>query len=113
MNTVQKLVLGAIMIAFGAVLFVGTRTFAADSDAAGLFKAKCAICHGADGSGNSPMGKMMKVPDLASAEVQKRSDAELTEAITTGKNKMPPFKGKLTDEQIHSMVSYVRQLAKK
>ncbi len=113
MNTVQKVVLGAIMIAFGAILFVGTRTFAADSDGAGLFKAKCAICHGADGSGNSPMGKMMKVPALGSAEIQKRSDAELTEAITNGKNKMPAFKGKLTDEQIHSLVTYLRQLPKK
>ena len=113
MKKVPTVLLGALIAAFGAFLFVGARAYAADSDAAGIFKAKCGICHGADGSGNSPMGKLMKVPDLKSAAVQGRSDAELTEIITNGKNKMPPFKGKLSEEQTHSLVSYIRQLAKK
>ncbi len=55
-----------------------------------LYKSKCATCHGADGTG-SAMGKKMGAHDFTSAEVQKMSDAELTDAITNGKNKMPKY----------------------
>ena len=82
-------------------------------DAAALYKSKCLMCHAADGSGNSPTGKAMKVPDLRSEDVQKKTDAQLIEATTNGKAKMPAFKGKLTDEQIKDLVKYVRELAKK
>lgn len=82
-------------------------------DTAALYKSKCAMCHGADGSGDTPTGKAMKVTDLRSAEVQKQTDAQLIASTTTGKNKMPAFKGKLTDDQIKDLVKYVRELAKK
>jgi mono/diheme cytochrome c family protein len=82
-------------------------------DAAALFKSKCALCHGEDGSGNTPTGKALKAKDLRSDEVQKKSDAELTEVITKGRNKMPPFGQKLKPEQIQQLVGYIRQLGKK
>jgi len=82
-------------------------------EGADVYKSKCAMCHAADGSGNSPTGKAMKVPDLRSDEVQKKTDAQLIEATTNGKGKMTPFKGKLTDAQIKDVVKYVRELAKK
>jgi len=85
----------------------------AQGDAAALFKQKCAVCHGADATGNVPMGKMLKVPDLHSADVQKQTDAQLTDAITNGKGKMTAYKGKLTDDQIKQLVAYTRELAKK
>ena len=47
-----------------------------------------------------------------SADIQKMSDADLTAAITSGKGKMPAYKGKLTDAQIKDMVSYIRTLKK-
>jgi len=80
-----------------------------------LFKTKCAACHGPDGSGNTTMGKSLGAKDLASAEVQKQSDAQLTDSITNGMlgGKMPAYKGKLTDDQIKSLVGYIRTLAKK
>ena len=78
-----------------------------------LFKSKCAMCHGPDASGKTPMGQTLKVPDLRSDIVQKKNNAELKATITKGKNKMPAFDGKLTDEQIHSIVKYVRELGKK
>lgn len=113
MKKFRTVLLGALIATFGTCLFVGARAYAAGSDSAGLFKANCAICHGTDGSGNSPMGKMMKVPDLKSKAVQDLSDAELTATITNGKSKMPPFKGKLSAAQIHSLVGFIRMLAKK
>jgi len=84
-------------------------------DAAATFKAKCSVCHGADGSANSAMGKQLGAKDLRSEEVQKQTDAQLNAAITNGMGggKMPAYKGKLTDDQIKGLVSYVRSLAKK
>ncbi len=85
----------------------------AQEDAAGLYKAKCAACHGADGSGNTAVGKSMKIRDFHSPDVQKQTDAQLTEMISAGKGAMPSYKGKLTDEQIKQLVGYIRELGKK
>jgi cytochrome c6 len=78
-----------------------------------IFKSKCVVCHGPDGSGNTSVGKSLKVADLRSAEIQKKSDAELTQSISDGKNNMPGFKGDLSDDDIHTVLSYVRTLAAK
>lgn len=56
-------------------------------DTGKIYKAKCAMCHSADGSGNSPMGKTLKIRDLRSPDVQKQSDAQLSEIISKGKAK--------------------------
>jgi cytochrome c553 len=70
-------------------------------DAAALYKSKCAACRGADGSGNVPTGKTLGVTDLTSGDLQKQTDAQLTDSIANGKGKkMPAYKGKLTDDQI-------------
>ena len=101
-----------VVLAFGALSLVGSSARAQD-DAAGLFKSKCAACHGADGTGNTPVGKSMKIRDFHSPDVQKQSDADLTQIITAGKGAMPSYKGKLTDAQIKQLVGYIRSLAKK
>lgn len=75
-----------------------------------LFKSKCAGCHGADGTG-SAMGKKMGAHDFTSADVQKMSDAELTDIITNGKNKMPKY-ASLKPEEVKGLVAYVRTLKK-
>jgi cytochrome c6 len=100
-------------VALVAVLSLFNAPVRAQNDGAGLFKAKCAACHGADGSGNTSVGKSMKIRDLHSADVQKQTDAQLTDIITAGKGAMPAYKGKLTDDQIKQLVGYVRELAKK
>ena len=80
---------------------------------AGVFKAKCVTCHGPDGSGNTPVGKSLQTADLRSPEVQKKSDAELTQSVSEGKGNMPAFKGNITDDEIQSVLKYVRTLAAK
>ena len=80
---------------------------AAADDAAGTYKAKCAMCHGADGKG----GKM-GTRDFASPEVKAESDAQLTDIIAKGKGKMPAYAGKLQDAEIKDLVTFVRGLAK-
>ena len=85
----------------------------AQDDAAALFKAKCAVCHGANGDGSTAIGKNMKLRDLRSAEVQAQTDAQLKTITCCGKGKMPGYQGKLTDDQIAQLVSYIRTLAAK
>jgi cytochrome c6 len=71
------------------------------------FKAKCAMCHGADGK-----GKSMPNTDLTAADVQKKSDADLSGIISNGKPpKMPAYKS-LTPDQVKDMVAYIRSLKK-
>jgi len=92
-----------------AILIILPATLAA-ADGAALYKAKCAMCHGADGSGATPMGKSMKLRDLRSPEVQKQTDAELTKVTADGKGKMPAYKGKMTDAEISAVVAHMRTL---
>ena len=80
---------------------------------ADLYKAKCQMCHAADGSGNTPAGKAMKAIPFNSPDVMKESDATLTAVIKKGKGKMPAFAGKLTDAQITDLVAYIHTLQKK
>jgi cytochrome c6 len=113
-----------VMFAFTALLlvFFGLTIFAASivraspapagAASASTFKAKCVMCHGPDGGG-SQVGKTMNVPDLRSPDVQKKTDAELAQIITDGKGGMPSFKGALSDDQIHGLVTYVRSFAQK
>ena len=77
-------------------------------DAAATYKAKCAMCHGADGKG----GKM-GTRDFASPEVQKASDADLAGIIANGKGKMPKYGDKLKENEVKDLVTYIRGLAKK
>jgi mono/diheme cytochrome c family protein len=95
-----------------AAVALGSMALAAQ-DAAGLYKAKCSACHGADGKGDTPVGKKMGLRDFASHEVQKMNDDELTAIIADGKDKMPSYKKSLKPEQIKELVGYVRSLAKK
>jgi cytochrome c6 len=110
MNSFALRIVQKIFFALAIVLFFGASVRA---DGPGDFKAKCAMCHGADGTGSTATGKALKVRDLASPDVQSQTDAQLTEIVTNGKNKMPAYKGKLTDDQIKGLVAYIRGLAKK
>lgn len=76
------------------------------------YKAKCAMCHGADGSGNTPVGKSMKLRSLKSPEDIKATDAELFKDTKSGVGKMQGYAGKLTDAQITDVVAYIRTLQK-
>jgi cytochrome c6 len=100
------------LVAVG-LLAVSAGSSKAQSAAETLYKAKCAMCHGPDGKGETPAGKSLKVVSFATPEVAKMSDEELETVITKGKNKMPAFDGKLKKEQIEQLVSYIRELAKK
>jgi mono/diheme cytochrome c family protein len=54
----------------------------------------------------------MGAKDFASADVQGKSDQQLSDAIKSGQGKMPAYKGKLTDDQVKDLVTYIRSLKK-
>jgi cytochrome c6 len=102
-------------MAFGLTLTaVSLVTTAANADntAEATYKAKCQMCHGPDGKGETPTGKAMKVKDFSSEDVQKMSDADLSAVISSGKGKMPPYKT-LTPDQVKDLVGYIRSFGKK
>jgi len=112
MNHLSVRVFRCAAPAFGA-LFLLVAPLRGQGDAASLYKTKCAACHGADGKGDTTVGKKLGARDLNSAEVQKQSDAQLTEVVTKGRNKMPAYEGKLSKEQIAQLVAYIREIGKK
>jgi len=109
-NGISKM--AVVLVLLGAAFFSSVRADAQDAGAA-LYKTKCAACHGADGKGETAMGKANKLRDLASADVQKQSDAELTTMIENGKGKMPAYAKSLKPDQVKDLIAYIRSLAKK
>jgi cytochrome c6 len=104
------------LLSIGAVLCIATLALPvrlrAQNDAEKIYKTNCVLCHAADGSGNSPSGKALGAEDLRSDVVQKKTDAELADAIAQGKGKMPAFGKKLRPEDISKLVAYIRALPK-
>jgi cytochrome c6 len=92
-------------MSLAAMMLAGTMAFATGADD---YKAKCAMCHGADGKG--AMAKKMGSHDLNDPAVQGKSEADIAKVITDGQGKMTGFKGKLTDDQIKGVAAYVKTL---
>ena len=78
----------------------------------------CASCHGKDGKGQTKAGKMAGVKDQTDAQYQAGlNDDKMFAAIKEGmkegaKEKMKPFKDKLSDDEIKALVAHVRSLKK-
>ena len=101
---------GAVL---GGLLLCVSPARGADDATVKLYQTKCAACHAADGSGNTTVGKALKLKDIRDPEAQKVSDADLTTLIAKGKEKMPANEKALKPEQIKSLVAYVRELSQK
>jgi len=109
--TIYRPALTFSAIFFFAITLGLTTARAADDATQSAFKTNCVTCHGPDGSG-SRIGKSLKVADFHSDDVKKKTDAQLIQSVTEGKNNMPPFKNTLTADQIKSLIGYVRELGK-
>ena len=94
------------------ILVVALAPIAFAADGAAIYKAKCASCHGADGKGQSPMGKKMNLRDLGSPEVQKQTYKELYDWTADGRGKMPAYKDKLSADEIKALVAHMRTFKK-
>ncbi len=109
---ITKLAILIGMIAVALFLVLPNLSWAAD-DGAGLYKAKCAMCHGADLAGKPAA----KIPSLVSDDAKKASDADLTDMIANGgkdKKASHAFSNKgVTADQLKAVVSYIREAQKK
>jgi cytochrome c553 len=105
--------LAALVLAIAVALFVLIPNLAWAEDGAGIFKAKCAMCHGADATGKPAA----KIPSLVSDDAKKLSDADLTDFIANGgpnKKATHAFSTKgLSPDDIKAVVSAIRDLQKK
>lgn len=80
------------------------------TNGAKIFKANCAACH--LGGRNVVMAAKTLKKD-ALEKYQMNSLAAITKQVQNGKNAMPAFKGKLNDQQIEDVASYVLEQAEK
>ena len=91
-----------------ATLTLSAAAYAGDLVEDPVFKAKCAMCHGASAEGR----EKMKTPPLK--DRANRSADELTKAIEDGNDKqtpkMPAFKEKLSPDEIKTLVAEIKSL---
>ena len=120
----MKLLLKLILVVVGVLLAVNSLTpnqaardhaYSAPAVAAAstetLFKQKCSKCHGADGSGDTSLGRIFGTPDFTDSGwwAKHPNTAEHVRVITKGKKNMPAFGKKLTRAQIASLATYIQR----
>jgi cytochrome c553 len=106
----------SIMLA--AVLGFAATLAASASDAKGNWDTLCAKCHGADGKGQTNIGKRLGVKDYTDPQVQAAlKDEAVVKAIKEGlKDKdgkilMKPTAG-LSDDEVNALAAYMRTFKK-
>ena len=86
-----------------------------------LYHSNCSPCHGENGDGKGPGARMLPVKPANHRDgkvMNQRSDQELSDIIVKGgagvgrSPFMPAWEGQLSEEQIRSLVSYIRSLAR-
>lgn len=106
-RSLMSLALGVLLLAMFSNL-----AWSEASPGEATFKSKCVLCHGADGTGNTPLGKQLQAANFHSKDIQKKTNAELHKVIHDGQTNMPPFADQLSDDQIDQVIKYVRTLGK-
>lgn len=98
------------ILAIAALIVVSSTALCAADAAAGkvAYDKSCKSCHGANGTPNAAVAKMMKV-DIADLKSTKLSDAEIKAVIADGKGKMKPV-ASVTGASADNVVAYVRSM---
>ena len=105
-----------VVIAIGLLAAFAGVSMAADVKE--NWEKNCQKCHGADGKGNTKMGRQSGVKDYNDPKVQEElKDENAIKIIKEGivekdKKKMDPYKDKLTDEEIKALIAYIRAFKK-
>ena len=103
----------ALAVCCGIPFVGGSVVHAASAEE--LFGKHCASCHGKDGKARTPIARQLGVKDLTQS---KTTDGEIEKQVTEGKKddrgnqKMPPFKDKLSPEEIKSLIEFVKSFRK-
>lgn len=79
-----------------------------------LYMKNCASCHGKTGLGDGVKSRALKdyAGDFSGAFYQNQTDGEHFYKTKFGRNEMPKYEGKMSDEDIWSMVNYMRTFKK-
>ena len=81
----------------------------------GIYQQQCLRCHGPNLDGNGPdsLDLIVRPANLRSAIIRSKTDWELLVAISNGVlfTPMHSFRGKLTDEQMLDVLSYIRSIS--
>ncbi len=106
------------LFAAGALIAAGA-ALALAAPVAENWENHCAKCHGADGKGQTKVGKKLSVKDYTSAAEQaKFTDAEAIKITSegfkdaAGKERMKGFKDEVSAKEIDELVKHVRQFKK-
>jgi len=81
-----------------------------------IYNVDCALCHGENGDGKGDMASDIKnITDFTNPDVQKSAtDGQWFQIIRKGKGDMPPEdNGRAKDDDVWSMVNYIRAFGKK
>ena len=98
------------------VCFIAGTSLAADVKE--NWEKHCQKCHGADGKGNTKMGKQSGAKDYTDPKVQEEMKDDkaikvIKEGITEkGKKKMDPYGDKLSDDEIKAFIAHIRAFKK-
>lgn len=101
-----------LLLASGGLMLAPSFAAGQEQSGSSIFKSKCVLCHGADGSGNTPLGKQLQAANLRSKDVQKKTNGALHKVVHDGQTNMPPFGGQLSDHEIDQVIRYIRTLGK-
>jgi mono/diheme cytochrome c family protein len=112
------LLLAILAIVFGGAILSG-RAMSGEAhnvsarNAAELYARNCASCHGKDGRAKTLKGKLKHARDFTDPTWQDRiGDERLFNSIMNGKGKMPAYSKKLSEQEVDSLVAYVRAFKK-
>lgn len=89
------------------------------ADVTALWDKHCVSCHAKDGSGNTKMGKKAEVKDYRDPKVQAEiKDDKAMQTVKEGimekgKERMKPYKDKLTDDEIKELIAHMKTFGKK
>ena len=114
MKRTSKSVVGILLCISLGVIFSVAVAFAADAKAGeAVYTKACKSCHGADGTPNANIAKMMKVEmlDLKSPEVQKLSAADIAKIVADGKGKMKGITS-VKGASVDDVAAYVKSMKK-
>jgi len=101
----------AIALTFFPSIFPHSVALAADvANGAKVFTTNCAACHA--GGGNA-VNRAKTLKQEALTQYDMASLEAIQQQVTNGKNAMPAFKGRLTDQQIEDVAAYVLDQAEK
>ncbi len=79
-----------------------------------LYNRNCAACHGKTGLGDGPKVRAIKTHpgNFTKADFQNQPDGEQFYKIKTGRGDMPKYEGKIDDEGIWQIISYMKTFKK-